>query len=243
MKEKETVTAREDIALVIPVCDPDAERFPPLVRRLREDFTHIVVVDDGSACGREAFDAVRGDVDVVLVHEVNRGKGAALRTAFAWVRANLPHVAGVVTVDGDGQHDPEDVRRVAEKLAEGPAKGLVLGVRTFAGNVPFRSKLGNLWTRGLFRLLTGLAVSDTQTGLRGIPAALLPRLLAIPGDRYEYEIRMLADARRHPAPPIEVPIRTIYLDGNATSHYRPLRDTFRTQLALWGSLFRRNHST
>ena len=86
MKEKETVTAREDIALVIPVCDPDAERFPPLVRRLCEDFTHVVVVDDGSAQGREAFDAVRGDVDAVLVHEVNRGKGAALRTAFAWVR-------------------------------------------------------------------------------------------------------------------------------------------------------------
>jgi glycosyltransferase involved in cell wall biosynthesis len=201
----------------------------------------VVVVDDGSARGHEAFDAVRGNVDVVLVHEVNRGKGAALRTAFAWVRDNLPRAVGVVTVDGDGQHDPEDVRRVAEKLAEGGA-GLVLGVRTFAGNVPFRSKLGNLWTRGLFRLLTGLAVSDTQTGLRGIPAVLLPRLLAIPGDRYEYEIRMLEDARRHPAPPIEVPVRTIYLGGNASSHYRPLRDTFRTQLALWGALLRRNYS-
>ena len=242
MKEKETV-AREDIALVIPVCDPDAERFPPLVHRLREDFTHVVVVDDGSAQGREAFDDVRDNVDAVLVHETNRGKGAALRTAFAWVQANLPHVAGVVTVDGDGQHDPEDVRRVAEELARDPTGGIVLGVRTFTGDVPFRSKLGNFWTRGLFRLLTGLAVSDTQTGLRGIPSALLPRVLAIPGDRYEYEIRMLADARRHPAPPREVPIRTIYLDGNATAHYRPLRDTFRTQLALWGSLFRRNYPT
>ena len=232
----------DDIWDVIPVCDPDVERLAAAVQRLPEDFTHVVVVDDGSARGREAFDVVRGDVDAVLVHEVNRGKGAALRTAFAWVREHLPHAAGVVTVDGDGQHDPEDVRRVAEALAEGPAEGLVLGVRTFAGNVPFRSKLGNFWTRGLFRLLTGLAVSDTQTGLRGIPSALLPRLLVIPGDRYEYEIRMLADARRHPAPPREVPVRTIYLDGNAASHYRPLRDTFRTQLALWGALFRRNYS-
>ena len=121
MKEKETV-AREDIALVIPVCDPDVERFPPLVRRLREDFTHVVVVDDGSAQGRAAFDAVRGDVDAVLVHEVNRGKGAALRTAFAWVRENLPHAAGVVTVDGDGQHDPEDVRRVRRPRPTDAAK-------------------------------------------------------------------------------------------------------------------------
>ena len=237
------MTTRDDIALVIPVCDPDETRFPPLVGRLREDFAHIVVVDDGSARGHAAFDVVRGGVDAVLVHETNRGKGAALRTAFAWVRENLPNLAGVVTVDGDGQHAPDDVRRVAEELAREPHGGLVLGVRSFAGNVPFRSRLGNFWTRGLFRFLTGLAVSDTQTGLRGIPAALLPRLLAIPGDRYEYEIRMLADARRHPAPPREVPVRTIYLDGNASSHYRPLRDTFRTQLALWGSLFHRNYST
>ena len=236
------MTARDDIAIVIPVCDPDAVRFPSLVRRLRVDFAHVVVVDDGSAEGREAFDAVRGDVDAVLVHETNRGKGAELRTAFAWAQEKLPRLAGVVTVDGDGQHDPEDVRRVAEELAREPNGGLVLGVRSFAGNVPFRSRFGNYWTRGLFRLVTGLSVSDTQTGLRGIPAALLPRLLAIPGDRYEYEIRMLADARRHPAPPREVSVRTIYLDGNASSHYRPLRDTFRTQLALWGTLFRRNHS-
>ena len=179
----------------------------------------------------------------MLIHENNRGKGAALRTAFAWVRENLPRMVGVVTVDGDGQHDPEDVRRVAEELAREPNGGLVLGVRSFAGDVPFRSRLGNFWTRGLFRLITGLSVSDTQTGLRGIPAVLLPRLLAIPGDRYEYEIRMLADARRHPAPPREVSVRTIYLDGNASSHYRPLRDTFRTQLALWGSLFHRKRST
>ena len=231
------MTACDCIALVIPVCDPDEDRFPTLVRRLRADFAHIVVVDDGSARGRAAFDDVRGDVDAVLIHENNRGKGAALRTAFAWVRENLPRMVGVVTVDGDGQHDPEDVRRVAEELAREPNGGLVLGVRSFAGDVPFRSRLGNFWTRGLFHLITGLSVSDTQTGLRGIPAALLPRLLAIPGDRYEYEIRMLADARHHPAPPREVSVRTIYLDGNASSHYRPLRDTFRTQLALWGTLF------
>ena len=237
------MTACDCIALVIPVCDPDEARFPSLVWRLRADFAHIVVVDDGSARGRAAFDDVRGDVDAVLIHENNRGKGAALRTAFAWVRENLPRMVGVVTVDGDGQHDPEDVRRVAEELAREPNGGLVLGVRSFAGDVPFRSRLGNFWTRGLFHLITGLSVSDTQTGLRGIPAALLPRLLAIPGDRYEYEIRMLADARRHPTPPREVSVRTIYLDGNASSHYRPLRDTFRTQLALWGTLFHRNYST
>ena len=66
---------------------------------------------------------------------------------------------------------------------------------------------------------------------------------AILSDIHANEIALsavLADARRHPAPPVEVPVRTIYLDGNASSHYLPLRDTFITQLALWGTLFRRN---
>ena len=225
------------VAIVLPVYDPDETRLPALVRRLRADFAHIVVVDDGSTRGRAAFDAIYGTVDVVLSHRSNRGKGAALKTAFAWVTENLPKAIGVVTADGDGQHAPEDVRRVAEELERSPDGGLVLGVRSFGRGVPFRSRLGNIWTRALFRLLTGLAVSDTQTGLRGIPASLLPRMLAIPGERYEYETRMLADARFHPAPPREVPIRTIYLDGNSASHYRPLTDTLLTQSALWGSVF------
>ena len=226
-----------NVALVIPVYDPDEGRFLALVRRLRADFLHVVVVDDGSRIGRSSFDSIKGEVDAVLEHPANRGKGAALKTAFAWVCEKLPDAAGVVTVDGDGQHSPEDVLRVAGELLRVPDGGLVLGVRSFGRDVPFRSRFGNLWTRGLFRILTGLAVSDTQTGLRGIPTHLLLRIRSIPGERYEYEIRMLADARHHPAPPREVPIKTIYLDGNAASHYRPLRDTLLTQSALWGCLF------
>ena len=226
-----------NVVLVIPVYDPDEGRLPALVRRLRKDFAHVVVVDDGSTCGCAAFDSIRSEVNAVLEHPTNRGKGAALKTAFAWVREKLPDAVGVVTVDGDGQHAPEDVLRVADELLRAPDGGLVLGVRSFGRDVPFRSRFGNLWTRVLFRILTGLAVSDTQTGLRGIPVHLLPRLLSIPGDRYEYEIRMLADARHHPSPPREVPIKTIYLDGNSASHYRPLRDTLLTQSALWGCLF------
>ena len=220
-----------DIAILIPAYQPDA-RLLGLVDALRAWFPHIVVVDDGSTEGRHVFDSIRDKVEALLVHPANRGKGAALKTGLAWMRAHLPDIAGVVTADADGQHRPEDIRRVAEATTKQKG-GLVLGVRTFEGPVPFRSRWGTGWTRLLFRMLTGLAIRDTQTGLRGIPADLLERAAALPGDRYEYETRMLVDARHHASPPLQVPIKTVYLEGNKASHYRPFRDTLLTQAALW----------
>ncbi|MGN0845910.1 MAG: glycosyltransferase family 2 protein [Kiritimatiellia bacterium] len=227
------------VAILIPAFEPDA-KLVELVARLRETFAHIVVVDDGStqSAARETFAAIRGQIDALLVHEVNRGKGAALRTGFAWIRDHLPMVRAVVTADSDGQHAPEDIRRVAEATLDHP-DGLVLGVREFVGAIPFRSRLGNIWTRLFFWLLTGIAVRDTQTGLRGIPRGLLERMLALTGDRYEYEMRMLVDARHHAAKPFQLPIKTIYIDGNKSSHFRPLRDTLLTQCALLSARFRR----
>ena len=225
------------VAILIPAYDPD-EKLVSLVAALRPAFPHLVLVDDGSTRGRDCLGLVRDRVDALLVHGVNRGKGAALRTGLAWIREHLPAVRVVVTADSDGQHRPADIRRVAE-AALGHPDGLVLGVREFSGKVPFRSRLGNIWTRVLFRLLTGLPVRDTQTGLRGIPRGLVDRLLAIPGDRYEYEIRMLVDARRHAAPPLQVPIETVYLEGNGSSHFRPFRDALLTQVALWSARFGR----
>ena len=220
-----------DVAILIPAYQPDAKLLE-LVEALRVGFPHVVVVDDGSIGCEEIFAAVRGRVEVLLVHPANRGKGAALKTGLAWIRAHLPEVAGVVTADADGQHRPEDIRRVAEATAARKG-GLVLGVRMFEGSVPFRSRWGNGWTRLLFRLLTGLSIRDTQTGLRGIPADLLERVASLSGERYEYETRMLADARHHALPPLQVPIKTVYLEGNRSSHYRPFRDTLLTQMALW----------
>ena len=220
-----------DIAILIPAYQPDAKLLG-LLDALRAEFPHIVVVDDGSTEGQQVFDSLCDKVEALLVHSANRGKGAALKTGLAWIRAHLPEIAGVVTADADGQHRPEDIRRVAEATATRKG-GIVLGVRTFEGAVPFRSRWGNGWTRLLFRMLTGLAIRDTQTGLRGIPADLLERVASLPGDRYEYETRMLVDARRHASPPLQVPIKTVYLEGNKASHYRPFRDTLLTQAALW----------
>jgi len=174
-----------------------------------------------------------------VTHSRNRGKGAALRTGFAEIVRRWPSAA-VVTADADGQHTPDDIRRVA--AAVDPAHDgdggngvatIVLGARTFTGGaVPARSRVGNVITRGLFRLATGQRLSDTQTGLRGYPAAALPWLQALRGDRFEYEFALLLKAREAGIALSEVPIATVYLDGNASSHFRPLRDSARVYAPL-----------
>jgi len=188
-------------------------------------------VDDGSLPGHDVFKAVEARGATVVTHAQNRGKGAALKTGFGWILGHMPDCAVVVTADADGQHRPADIARVAEVALANP-DALTLGVRAFTGKVPLRSRFGNWWTRQFFLLATRIRLSDTQTGLRGIPASLLPRVIDIPGDRYEYEMAVLADARHHPSPPVQVPIETVYLAGNASSHFSPLRDSVRIYGAL-----------
>ncbi len=218
------------VAILIPAYNPD-EKLLRLVEDLKPRFGRILVVDDGSTSGREVFPAVERLGVPVAVHEVNRGKGAALKTGFAWIEANWPGIRSVVTADADGQHRPDDIARVAEASLAHPG-GLTLGVRAFSGKVPLRSRFGNWWTRQFFWLMTRIRVSDTQTGLRGIPCGLLKRMLTLEGDRYEYEMQMLADARFHDEPPCQVPIETVYIAGNASSHFNPVLDSFRIYGAL-----------
>lgn len=216
--------------VVIPAYDPD-DKLVKLVAELKGT-APIVVVDDGSMIGKNFFTQIADSVDILLRHDVNRGKGAALKTAFRYVYHHYPDADGVVTADSDGQHAPKDIARVAQAMRECP-DGITLGVRKFSGEVPWRSRFGNSCTRLLFRLMTGMAVADTQTGLRGIPRVLLPRMLEISGDRYEYEMRMLADCKLHGARPVQVEIETIYIEGNRSSHFNPLKDSIR----VWGALF------
>ena len=215
------------LTILIPAYNPD-EKLLALLPKLKERFEHIVLVNDGSTTGKEVFEKAAPLVDTVLVHEKNRGKGAALKTGFA----HIGNETDVITADADGQHTPEDIAKVAEGLRS-HRDGLVLGVRSFSGKVPLRSRFGNWWTRWFFFLMTGLMVSDTQTGLRGIPAALVPRVAKIPGERYEYEMAMLADAKHHPSRPLQVPIETVYLDENATSHFNPVLDAIRIYRSLF----------
>ena len=137
----------------------------------------------------------------------------------------MADVAGVVTADADGQHLPDDIVRVAEKLFEWP-DSIVLG-SAFRGDVPLRSRMGNAITRKVFNFLSGQRVRDTQTGLRGLPASALPDMLKLPGERYEYEMNMLLEAPRFGLKLREIGIETVYIDNNSGSHFNPLKDSWR----------------
>lgn len=226
------VAAAAGATVLVPAYEPD-ERLVRLVRALRDAGLPVLVVDDGSGPGsRPVLDAAAAAGAVVVHHAVNRGKGEALRTGFAWLAREQPG-RDVVCADCDGQHAPADVLAVARRLAAGDA-AVVLGARSFTGPVPARSRFGNTATRLAFRLATGRRVQDTQTGLRGYPAGRLAWLRGVPGDRFEYELRVLLHAAAQGLRVVEVPIATVYLDGNASSHFRPLVDSVR----IWAQLAR-----
>ena len=222
------------VVVVIPSYCPGAA-LPCLVRQLSAGvYRAIVIVDDGSGPEyRSVFEEVSHIPGVRLLrHAVNLGKGAALKTAFNSVLCEDSEAVGAVTADADGQHSAQDIRRVAQRLQAG-ARALVMGVRQFdADHVPLRSRIGNQLTVFAVRLLIGQHLADTQTGLRGIPAEYLPDLLRIPSTGYEFELDMLVSCRHHSWPVEQVPIATIYEDGNRSSHFNPLLDSVRIYFVL-----------
>ena len=221
----------KDIAVIIPSLDPDEKFVNTVDGMAAAGFKHIVMVDDGSHEERKSFfkeaQAKHPDCCHLLVHEVNKGKGRALRDAFAWIAENLPDVYGAVTVDGDGQHTPEDTVRVAEEMAAKPGS-VIIGCRDFSlSHVPTHNRLGNRISSFVYRVVYGIKLSDTQTGLRGIPAEYLKALSDVDGDRYEYETNMLIYLQDHKIPYSEIPIQTVYIDDNSSSHFHVIKDSYR----------------
>ncbi len=193
-----------------------------------------------ASCHADRSPAGDGDAPYImlLTHEKNCGKGRALKTAMAYALEQLPDLAGCVTADSDGQHHAEDILRVGEALTENE-DALILGVRTFEGmDVPWKSRAGNTITRFVFRLLTGISTQDTQTGLRGIPAALMRECLDLPGERFEFETQMLM-ACKDRFPVRDLPIRTIYDSAeHHSTHFDPFADSFKIYRVLLGDFVR-----
>ena len=219
----------DSVAVVLPSLNPD-HRFKAVADGLIEaGFRHIVVVDDGSdEAHKHWFDELRHcPVCHVLVHEVNKGKGRALKDAFAYVHEHLPQLKGVVTIDGDGQHLLGDIIACSERMLEEKDK-VVMGCRDFSHpDVPPRSVAGNRFTAAMFRLCYGIRITDTQTGLRAIPAQYLECFSEIEGERFEYETNMLLQMKRMGIGFVEQPIETVYDKEEYSSHYNALKDSWR----------------
>lgn len=188
-------------------------------------FQGVVAVDDGSGLPyRPIFDELIRHGVAVVSHHVNLGKGMALRTGINHIACQWSQACGIVTLDADGQHLAKDVKAVAAELQANPT-ALIMGCRKIPSEAPLRSRFGNGLTRQVMRLCTGIRVSDTQTGLRGLPLSIAPILLRLSPSGYDFETEMLVKLGEERIRIREVPIEAVYVDGNKTSHFRPLRDS------------------
>lgn len=225
------------ICILIPSLNPD-EKLMQTINGLKEvGFKNFVIVDDGSDAAHQANFPVSDQENnfIVLRHAFNKGKGAAIKTAFKFILKYSNTIEGVITVDGDGQHDPEDVKNCAEALLREGDK-IVLGCRDFSlPHVPPRSRFGNKTTSFIFKTLCGIKISDTQTGLRGFPVKHLPFLLKVKGERFEYETNMLLKFKQAGIELFEVTIKTIYEEpGEHKSHFKTVRDSIRVYSFILG---------
>lgn len=221
--------------VVIPAYQPD-EKLLKVASDLQANTDYpIIVVDDGSdeKCA-PVFDRLEKDGVTVLHHEVNRGKGRAMKTAFEYIKScgRFDAADGIVTVDADGQHLIPDIQKVCEAFAAHP-DSLIIGGRRFKGKVPLRSRLGNSITRFIFAITTGVRVHDTQTGLRAFSVAHVDEMLAISGDRYEYEINQLLSCTKKNVSIKEIEIETVYLNDNESSHFNVVRDSWRIYKSIF----------
>ena len=216
--------------ILVPSYEPD-ELLINTVKGLKEEGFNVLIVNDGSS---KEFDPIfdkAKEYANYLSYEKNHGKGYALKYGYKNVLKEFPNTKYVITCDGDGQHALKDIKRVNELLNE--KDELVLGVRIFDKDVPFRSKVGNIWSKITRGLATKQYVEDDQCGLRGFPVRYLDELVKIRGNRYEYEMNQLTSFQLKQYTIHRVPIDVIYLDNNSRSHFSQFWDTMRIQWKIF----------
>ncbi len=217
---------------LIPAYKPDEELLNLIDSLYMEGFS-ILVVDDGSGPEYDLIFARAQEKAKVIHNPRNLGKGAALKNGMKHIAELYPEAAYFITVDADGQHRLHDILKVRDALNQGAS--MVLTVRDFQGKIPFFSRLGNGLSRWVYTLLTGHYLSDNQSGLRGYSVEHIDWLVRVAGSRYDYEINVIYHADRQGIHITTVPIHSVYLNDNQSSHFDPAVDTFRIYKQLFAS--------
>lgn len=226
-------------AFVIPAYNPDDKLFEVINNIQNVSNNKIFIIDDGSDQEKQyIFDKLQTKEYCkniyFLRHAINLGKGAALKTIFNHILVNFPNIDGVVTLDSDGQHSILDCIKVLEELKKND-NALVLGYREFSRDIPLKSYIGNNISKFIYRIILGRSLKDTQTGLRGLSKSFMKRCLSIKSNRFEFETEQLAIATNPKSEIniIEIPIKTIYIENNRASSFRPLVDSFKIYFILF----------
>lgn len=212
--------------IVIPAYEPDQKLINLLQEIKAKTNYHVIVVDDGSSAHALPFFTIAKQYATVIKHSQNKGKGQAIKTALESIKNNCPQNSVIAIADADGQHKVDDIIKVCNQ-SDANSGALIIGSRQFTGKVPLKSKLGNSVARFIFSLVSKSPLNDTQTGLRAFRSNMIPFMTNIDGTRYEYEMNVLLECSLNKVEIIEVPIDTVYIGENESSHYRAFKDSFR----------------
>ena len=209
------------IAVIIPAFNPQ-QSFIRFVQNLFTiDIAKIIIVNDGSD---EKYDLIFTELKKfehchVIQHDQNYGKGQALKTAFTYILTLNENYQGILTVGAHGQHSLQDVKLLLT-MTKVFSVGIVLGVRNFRSpDSTFSTYWGNWMTSLFFEVLFHRKLLDTQTGLRYIAMQELPWLLAVKGERFDYDTNMLVEALKRKCPIFEVEIGTLRVKKNSVIYY------------------------
>lgn len=222
------------VIIGIPSYNPDETLVVHVKNLINIGFNNFIICDDGSKeeC-QKYFDRVleleTNNIKIDIVkHNINLGYGRASKSIFNFFLGEYKDAIGIVTCDSDGQHIAKDVLRCAQALIENP-ECYCVGVRDFKkkADIPFRSWIGNNITKNVLRFCCGISLQDTQSGLRAIPTGILPALMETEGERMEFTTAILLKLNDLNVEIKEIPIDTIYMENNSSSHFNPIRDSIR----------------
>jgi glycosyltransferase involved in cell wall biosynthesis len=225
-----------DIAAIIPAYN-EAATIRDVVERTRQQLRHVIVVDDGSS--DQTAQALQG-LDITLLHHANNeGKASSLWDGMQ--EAKKLGVSAFVTLDGDGQHLPEDIPRLLQRYRQAP-NGIVIGSRLHEKqNIPRARYNANRFANFWIAWAAGYRIIDSQSGFRVYPANLLDSVKVAHhrASCFVFESEILIEAGRRGIQSSPVAISAIYQPHARASHFRPVLDIARiVRMVAWKLLSR-----